>query len=184
MDDIENFIEFEFDIQEVAGKHVVNRYLDEVVAKCKALDLFCEIEIGNPRTLQTGGQGKGTEDKKEESTFPFNLFEKAADRVSGVSTKDVDKKGAGIFDRLFSFLLPKREEPLSEAAETPAPIVEQEKKEEIDVSYKSSLQDITDVVHVSVQIYDASIDKNTCGGSLYDFENWLQEKEKLRGHVF
>jgi hypothetical protein len=178
MEDIENFIEFEFDIQEVAGKHVVNTYLDEVVAKCKALDLFCEIEVGTPRTLQTGGQGK-----KEESTFPFNLFEKAADSVTGVSTKTVNKKGAGIFDRLFSFLLPKREEPLSDTTETPESIVEQEKKGEIDVSYKSSLRDITDVVHVSVQIYDSSIDKNACGGSLYEFENWLQEKEKTTRQV-
>jgi hypothetical protein len=182
MDDIENFIEFEFDIQEVSGKHVVNTYLDEVVAKCKTLELFCEIEIGNLRTLQTGGRRSD-----EESTFPFYLFEKAADSISSASTRNVDKKGAGIFERLFSFLLPKREEPLSDdlldKTETPVSIVEEKQKREIDVSYTSSLQDITDVVHVSIRIYDASIEKDMCGGSLYEFENWLHEKEKLRGQV-
>ena len=126
---MENNLEYEMDIQEVAGKHVVENFLDEFVAKCNELGVYCEISIGDK---MKGGAG--------ESTFPFNMFEKAA---SG--------KGAGIFERLFSFSSPKKEDEVSDES---APIPEI--KKEIDLSYKTGLKDVTGIVHVNIKVEGGS----------------------------
>ena len=120
---------YDIDIQEVAGKHIVRRYVEEVERRCKEEGMNCEIRIGGMK----GG-----------STYPFNLFERAAGKVGRIK-EDMNKKGAGIFERLFSFGESKKEEEEEEEEE-------KEGKEEEEISSKKEIKDETGIVHVSIKV--------------------------------
>ena len=160
-----NFIEFNIDIQEIQGKHVVETLLEDVVDKCKELNIICNIDILTNKLMVGGG----------DSTFPFNLFEKAADKIT-ILKEVKEQKSKSIFDRLFSFDTTKN----YATNDTPVinePEPEPEPEPVIDLSYKQKLSDSTEIIHIKIKLFDKTIDTNLCGGSIHELEQWFRNKK-------
>ena len=175
MEEDNNYIEFNFDIQEVIGKHVADKYLSEIATKCKELKLKHSIEIinreYNESSLMKGGSAG-------ESTFPFNLFERAANKVSNMR-KASDEKSVSIFDRLFSFASPaSKEAPIEQPKDnTQEPVALEIKEIEADLSFRKDLKNATEIISVKIKVFDDSLISVSCGGSAYELEKCLGNKK-------
>ena len=182
MDTVDNFIEFNIDIQEVIGKRVVDNFLNEVVEKCNEFGTYCVIDIIED-DIDSGSMKGGS---GGESTFPFNMFERTANKVAKIRETS-EKTNIGLFDRLFSFLSPRKDTPepniASEATSIEKPVEEPESvvadKKEIDTSYKTKIRDVNEVITVNIKLFDETIEKDVCGGSLYELEYWFSTKKTL-----
>lgn len=160
-----DYSSYVLEIQEIEGKNIVKKYLEEVVEQCKRLDIFCIIEIlpDNeiaPPLIVGGGS----------TTFPYNLFESVADKMN--ITKAINQQGRkGIVEKLFSFFNKnKGNEENSEKRE----LLEIDYPKDIDESYLQSLKNITEIVRILIRIRELEEDVKENQG-LYELEIRLKK---------
>lgn len=153
------------EIQEIEGKNIVKKYLSEVIEKCKELDLYCVIEIMNEENSKKDMMVGGS------STFPYSLFESAADNITKLK-EDNQRERKSLFDGLFGFF--KKEKEKDET--TDVNVIEPLKiitPKQIDISVLDNLKNITEIVRVKIEIEEKIEQINQIQG-LYELENRLQ----------
>lgn len=160
-----DYSSYVLEIQEIEGKNIVKKYLEEVVEQCKKLGLFCVIEILPDEDIDSARiLGGGT------TSFPYNLFESVADKMN--LTKAVNQEGRkGIVEKLFSFFNKNKG---SEVDSEKRELLEINYPKDIDESYVNQLKNITEIVRVLIKIREPEEDARENQG-LYELEIRLKK---------
>lgn len=161
-----NYSTYILEIQEIDGKNIVGKYLNDTIQRCEELNIFCVVEILDEE-----------KDKKifgGSSTFPYSLFESIADSI--VKTKDNNQKERkSIFDGLFSFSKTEQQEHTSyNSIDSDEPFMKDGNKE-IDKSFIVNLKNKTEIVRILLKIED-DIEIINTGSGIYELESKLYSR--------